>query len=170
MNCTCIRGDSFSSARSQSEQRLRRRQRRRQGATIAELAASMVILLPLIIVAGFVAMEAAQIYMIKNALSHCASLASRRLAIQYGMDPTGTMANPDNVFSKITFLGVVNDKQQFQIPSGTSGWNPNANPPSVTVVVTFKGGQYGCPDFPSPDPLNLGKNISFSATSTARLE
>lgn len=147
----------------------RKRSRLRHGGSIAELAASLTILLPIIIVGAFVAIESAQVFMINAALNQSASWAARQVAIAYGSNPTATKANPTSIFRNIKFMNIVVSPQQFQIPS-QGGWNESSQPPSVTVVVSFKSGTYGCPTFPNPDPLGLGSNLTISARATCRLE
>lgn len=150
-------------------QPLRRRHHSPTGVSIAELAASLLILLPIVISTAFVAIESAQAFMINAALNHCASLAARQLAIAYGSNPSSTKANPNCVFDNIRFMNIVVSSQQFEVPS-QGGWNESGKPPSVTVLVTFRSGTYGCPSFPDPDLLGLGSNFTMTARATCRLE
>jgi hypothetical protein len=78
------------------------------------------------------------------------------------------MANPGPAFNQITYGNIVNNAQQFSIPTG--GWKPTSNPPTVTVQCTFQSDQHGCPHFPAPDPLNLGSNFTLVGQATYRLE
>lgn len=137
---------------------------------MAEFAASLAFLLPVIIIAGFVAFQVAQVYMVKTTLDFAAQTAARNLAIAYGKDPVSAEAFPEKIFDKIRLVGIVVSSDQFSIPNGTAGWNTTVNPPSVTVNVTFQGGKNGLPPFPNPDPLGLGQDFSLTSTATFRLE
>lgn len=142
----------------------------RQRGSISELAAAITLVLPIAIATAFVAVEASQVYMIHNVLNQAASSAARQLAISYAQDHQGTMSHPDAIFANVRYLNIVRSNEQFTVPSGAAGWNVSSDPPTVTVIVKFQGGQHGCADFPNPDPLNLGRNFTFSARATCRLE
>lgn len=147
-----------------------RKGRKKSGASAAELAGAMVIIMPIVAIAAWVAVEATEAYMINSALHQAALIAARRVAIAYGTNPTGTKANPGQYFNNLQIGNMVRSPAQFSIPSGTAGWNESANPPTVTVVCTYTSGQNGCPVFPSPDPLKLGNSFQLQARGTFRLE
>lgn len=130
----------------------------------------MAIVIPVTLIAGFVAFQVSQVFMIKVSLDYAAQTAARRLAIAYGQDPTMAMAFPEQIFENVKFLGIVKSADQFSIPAGSAGWNVSANPPTVTVVAVFQGGKYGLEKFPNPDPLNLGSNFSMTSKCVCRLE
>ena len=143
--------------------------RKARAVSIAEAAAVTSLLLPLLILVLFVVVEATQAYLIKNSLAEAARQAARDLSVEYGQDPAvaGSRSLQDTlVFDKIRIKNVVNDSQQFNNPV----FDTSADPPTVKVTVEYKGGQYGLPSFPNPDPLQLGKNFKIDATSTYRLE
>ena len=140
------------------------------GFAIPELAAALMLLLPLPIAICFVAAEAMQFCMIKSVLNRGAAVAARRLAIAYGTNAAGAIANPQDSFSNCRVANIIVDNQQFNVPPGTSGWNLYSKPPTVTVEVTFASGQYGLPTFPNPDPLGLGRNFSMTSSAKANLE
>ncbi|MGD9682768.1 MAG: hypothetical protein AB7W16_16380 [Candidatus Obscuribacterales bacterium] len=150
--------------------RFRRAERRQRGAVIAEFAAALMLLFPLMFLICYVAVEAMQLCMIKSVLNHTAAVASRRLAVAYADDPEAAVSNPDACFSEIRFNNVVVDNRQFDVPAGTAGWDIYSNPPTVTVEVTFQGGLYGLPPFPNPDPLGLGLNLTVRSSAKANLE
>jgi hypothetical protein len=147
-----------------------RRIKRNNGSAISEFAASLAFVIPITMVAAFVAFQVSQIFMIKVSLDNAAQTAARRLAIAYGKDPVTAMAFPENTFDQIKYLGIVKSGEQFSIPIGTKGWNTTANPPTVTVDVVFQGGKYGLDPFPNPDPLNLGSNFKITSRCVSRLE
>lgn len=147
-----------------------RRSRKCSGFAVAELAAALMLLLPLTFAVCFVAGEAMQVCMIKSILNRGAAVAARRLAIAYGSDPASAIANPESSFSDVRVANVIVDNQQFVVPPGTAGWNLYSNPPTVTVEVTFRGGFYGLPPFPNPDPLGLGASFSIRSSAKANLE
>jgi len=140
------------------------------GTAIVELAAALMLLLPLTIVVCYVAAEAMQICMIKSVLNHGAAVAARRLAIAYASDPAAAIADPESSYANVRINNVIIDDRQFTIPPGTSGWDLYSKPPTVCVEVTFKGGLYGLPQFPNPDPLNLGANLVLKSSAKANLE
>lgn len=143
---------------------------RSQRGRITEFGASLAILLPVSIFCLLVAVEVVQIFLINSALNYTATQAARQLAVAYGQDPVGTMASPSNVLSKIKFLNIVQDSQQFSVPAGSAGWNTDSYPPTVTVYVSFKSAQYGCPVLPNPDPLGISSQMVMTATATSHLE
>lgn len=138
--------------------------------SLSETAASIAIILPIALIFGFVAWQVSQVYMIKTTLSMAAQEAARRLAINYGKDPTTARAFPEQTFAQIKHMGIVQSPDQFSIPLGTAGWNENASPPTVTVQVEFQGGKYGLPPFPNPDPLGLGTDFKITGVGKSRLE
>jgi Flp pilus assembly protein TadG len=143
--------------------------RNQKGTSIAETAASMVILLPILIMVLFVVMEASQAYLIKEGLSQAAREAARNLAVAYGQSTSivdSRTTQDDKVFDNIRIKNIVNASEQFDNPT----WDTTGSPPIVTVRVEYKGGQYGLSTFPNPDPLKLGQNFKLDATSTYRLE
>lgn len=149
---------------------IRRKTRRSQGSAISEFGAAMAFVIPITLIAGFVAFQVSQSYMIKVTLDFAAQTAARKLAIAYGKDPDMTMAFPDTTFEDIKFAGIVKSAEQFSIPAGTAGWNTTANPPTVTVDVVFQGGKYGLEKFPNPDPLNISSTFKITSRCVCRLE
>lgn len=143
--------------------------RRRKGVSIAETAASMVLLIPLLFLVLYVVLEASKAYFIKESLAQGARQAARDIAIIYGTNPRieGDRYMQDSmVYSTIKISGAIADEKQFE----EAQFDSNANPPTVTVTVNYTSGQNGLPTFPNPDPLHLGNNFKLSATSTYRLE
>lgn len=145
------------------------RRNRRRGASIAETAASMVLLIPILFMVLYVVLEASKAYFIKESLAQGARQAARDLAVEYGRNSSienNRSQQEALVFDNIKINGAIADSDQFDDPQ----FQPDASPPTVTVTVRYKGGQYGLPTFPNPDPLKLGRNFSLNATSTYRLE
>ena len=140
-----------------------------KGASIAETAASMVLLLPILIAILFVVLESAQAYMIKEGLSQGAREAARNLAVQYGVNPaigTSRAMQDTMVFDGIRIHDIINASAQFDDPT----FDSSGTPPIVTVTIHYTSGQNGLSVFPNPDPLHLGSSFQLSATSTYRLE
>lgn len=138
--------------------------RQQAGAATAEFGAAMIVLAPLIMVVGYVAVEVAQAYAIYNALYASAYTAARQLSIAYTQNAATTMANPSTVFDNVTYLNIVTSSSQFSIP--TNGWNESSYPHSVTVICAYQSGQNGSPRFPNPDPLNLGSHFVLQAQAS----
>jgi len=139
------------------------------GASIAEAAAALSLLLPLMILIIYVILESSYAYMIKNSLSEAVRQAGRDLSLAYGEDPNimyDRAMQDIEVFDKIRITNMVNDSAQFSDPV----WDTSNSPPTVRVTCTYLSSQYNLPTFPNPDPLRLGSNYSITATSTYRLE
>ena len=140
-----------------------------RGAGIAETAAAMSLMIPIIFAVLFVVVEASQAYMIKETLAQSARQAARDLSVQYGKSSAiqyDRSMQDVMVFDNIRVQNVINASEQFDDPV----WNTTANPPTVSVHLTYTSNQYGLPPFPNPDPLHLGSNFILDATSTYRLE
>ncbi len=146
------------------------RLKRSIGVAAVELSAAIMVLLPLLIIVCYVAAEAMQLCMIKSVLNRGAAVAARRLAIAYCSDGASAIANPESSFANVRVANVIIDDRQFTVPPGTSGWNLYSKPPTVCVEVTFRSNLYGLPQFPSPDPLNLGANLILKSSAKANLE
>jgi len=145
------------------------KRRSAKGQSIAETAASLSILLPLFVLLTFTTAEIVRSYLIKNCLTAAASEAARGMTIQYWQN--GQIAVDRNlqdslVYNQIRLVGIVADSRQF----ANATFDTGATPKSVTVTVTYSGGKYGLPTFPSPDPLNLGPMFTISASETHALE
>ena len=142
--------------------------RNNQGAMIAEAGATMALMLPILIVVIFVGLEASYAYLIKSSLSEGAREAARSLAIDYGLDPaiaSSRSAQDAQVFNNIRINNIINNSQQFDNPV----FNTASNPPTVSVNVRYTSNQYGLPQFPNPDPLNLKNTLVIAGTATYRL-
>lgn len=143
--------------------------RKQRGFTIAEAGASMALLLPLVIMLVFVVLEASYAYLIKTSMSQAAREAARDLAIAYGQNPaiaSDRSLQDSLVFNNIRIPKMVASSQQFEDPV----FDTAGNPPTVSVRVRYMGGQFGLPQFPNPDPLNLGSGLVIDGTNTYRLE
>jgi len=146
------------------------KKRQSAGSAMSEFGAAMAFIIPITLIAAFVAFQVSQSYMIKVTLDYAAQTAARKLAIAYGKDPVTAMAFPETTFDQIKCNGIVKSGEQFSIPNGTNGWNTTANPPTVTVDVVFQGGKYGLEKFPNPDPLNISSTYSITSRCVCRLE
>lgn len=137
--------------------------------SIAEFGAVLAVVIPLVFLLLFVCYECAYAYMIKGNIDNAAKNAARAMAIAYGQNPdvaTNTSLQ-QNVYSGIRIPNFVNDNRQFDPPQ----FSPSGGEPTnVTVTLTYRGGQYGLPPFPNPDPLNLSANFKIDATYTYQLE
>ncbi len=145
------------------------RQRKMGGATLAETAASFVIMIPLIMTVLFVVLECSQAFLIKESLAQGARQAARDLAVVYGKNPavaSDRSLQDAMVFNNIRVTNIINASAQFATPT----FNTAGLPPTVTVTVSYTSGQNGLPVFPNPDPLRLGNSFQLNATSTYRLE
>jgi Flp pilus assembly protein TadG len=134
-----------------------------------ETAASLVVMLPLLVMIMFVVLEASHAYLIKESLAQGAREAARALAIAYGQNSQIANNRPledAQVLSGITIPNIINASAQFSDPV----WTTTGSLPEVMVTVTYTSNQNGLPPFPNPDPLHLGSNFTLNATSTYRLE
>lgn len=143
--------------------------RSKSGAAIAEAAAAMVIMIPLMIMLLFATIELSYACFLINNLSQVARLAARNLAIAYGANPNiaGNRGLENSlVFDHIRLANLINDSSQFDEPV----YQTATQPQTVTVTVRYLSGQFSLPVFPIPDPLNIGQNFQPVAQSTYRLE
>lgn len=146
-----------------------RKRRNSKGVGLAESAASLSLLLPIVMLVVYGIVQVTQAFLIKDGLTHAAREAARNLAIQYGQDPSiaGSRSLQDAaVFDLVRINNIVNASAQFDDPVFVEG----ANPPRVTVTVRYTGGQNSLPPYPNPDLFNLGNNYTIAAASTYRLE
>lgn len=143
--------------------------RTHKGSSLVECAASMAVMLPLLMTILFVMMEMAQAYLIKEGLVQGAREAARGLAIAYNRNPSiagnRTLAD-SSVLNNIRIQNIINASTQFNDPV----WNTNQSPATVTVTVNYTSNKNGLPQFPAVDPLNLAANFALSAASTYRIE
>ncbi|MBX9688206.1 MAG: hypothetical protein K2X27_15970 [Candidatus Obscuribacterales bacterium] len=143
--------------------------RKKTGTSIAEAAASMVLMIPLIILLTFVIWEVSYTCFLINNLSQASRLAARSMAISYGADPKivdSRAAQDSIVFDQIRIPNIVNDSAQFDDPV----FQTTTEPHTVRIKVRYLGGQHSLPPFPHPDPLNLQSRFQPVAESTFRLE
>jgi len=146
------------------------------GAVSAEFAAAVCLITPITILVVFSCYEIMTAFLIHHALLHSAHTAAMALSKAYGGDASyATSVDKQNqVFQDIKFANIVISPYQFsaQFPPtpATADWTTPGNVPALTVTCSYKGGQYGLPPFPSPDPLKLGSNFTLSAQAKAYLE
>jgi len=145
------------------------RERSERGVSIAEAAASMSLLIPLVVLLMFVVLEVSRAFFMREILDQAARQAARDLAIAYGQQPG--LANSRSlqetlVFDKIRVQNIVNDSAQFSDPI----FDTVSDPATVKVSVSYLSNQYGLPPFPDNDPLGLGNAFVLSGQSTYRLE
>lgn len=143
--------------------------RRERGIGMAESAASLAILLPLVVTLIFAILEISYAFFLESTMTEAARHAARDLAIAYGVNPSVTSSRTmqnSMVFDNIRITNVINNSQQFDNPV----FSTTTDPATVTVRVRYLSNQYGLPAFPNADPLHLGSNFQISATSTYRLE
>lgn len=144
-------------------------ERSKEGAVLAETAAALVVLVPLVMLLIYVTVEICICYQTRASLAEAARHAARDLAVQYGIDPA--IANNRSlqnllVFDHVRIPNAVANSNQFEAPV----FQHTTIPGSVKVVVRYNGSEGGLPPFPHPDPLNLGSKFVISAESTYRLE
>lgn len=152
------------------------------GSSIVETAAGLVVFLPLLILLVFVAVEAAKAVAITQALQQGAREAARDLAGAFANDSNLPNSRTDQntyAFNLVHINGVINNAAQFSTPSWTNVAGAPGNsatvsdpalPRTVTVTVTYTGGQYGLPNFPDIDPLKLASHINLTGTSTYTIQ
>jgi Flp pilus assembly protein TadG len=141
--------------------------RQAHGISIAETAASLVLLIPILFLVLFVIIECSKAYYIKDALAQGARQAARDMAIAYGQNKQIQYNRPmqDTVYDNVRIPSVINSSAQFDDAQFSSSASP-----TVTVTVRYTSGQNGLPKFPDPDPLKLGASFKLQASSTYRVE
>lgn len=143
-----------------------------RGGMLAEAAAAVAILFPLLLVVLFVALEASFAFNIGRSMTEGSSLAARTLATRYRTNPeiVTDQSQQQSIFQKIRIPTMISSNRQFTIPA--NGWKLSGTASTVTVVVTYLPGE-GSPAlaaFPHFDPLNLTQAFRISSTSTFRLQ
>jgi len=167
----------------------RRRRNRKSGATLAEAAAAMALIFPIIMSVLYVMMEASQVYVITEALNQSARQAARNIATMYHTYPQIALAANNSQALTLcckpicktpgTVGAYVTDVSQF---GGASGAGTNLTftnlsnmdlkgttaPPTVTVTCTYiSNGTTQLPSFPQFDVLKLSKIANFKMMGTA---
>jgi hypothetical protein len=138
------------------------------GSSLAELAAALVIVLPLLVLALFITIEASQAYLIKNGLNDATRQAARDLAKAYNQDiriSSDRSLQESTVLRKISVPGVLNSPAQFSVE-----FREGASPPNVIVTATYEGGKYGLPPYPTLNLLHLNNPTALACQSVYRLE
>gem|GEM_PF-609278 len=137
-----------------------------QGQAATELAAGLVLIIPLIIISIYIGVQCVQAYTIYCTLKQASALAARRFAIAYMHDPTGVKNNWADSCLSVQYPGVVNSYRQFELVE----FSPDKIPPTVTLKVSFEPDEFGCRHFPEPDLLGVGKYFKITAQATEKLD
>jgi hypothetical protein len=142
--------------------------RNTRGLSLAETAASFVVLLPVLVLIVYTISEVAHVYMIKEGLSEAARRAARDVSAAYhGSKLVATNRSlQDRVYKNIRVPNVVHDPSQFN----DAVFDLNSTPQTVTVRVHFRSAQFGLPRFPNVDPLNLQNVLKLNASATYYVE
>lgn len=147
------------------------RKSRNASGMLAEAVSSLALLLPLIVVIVFVAIQGSNAYVIARHMNQGAQIAARSLAEEYRTNKDlDTDTNAQNaIFSQIRLKDMIASNTQFTIPSG--GWQTNTDPKTVTVICTYipGAGNPALPPFPNPNILGLGASFKISMSATYRL-
>lgn len=152
-----------------------------KGQAIAEGAAGLLILIPLLIMITYVILEASHAYFIWSALQQGARQAAHLIM----SDPNVTSATATDVdgaiqadLQRIQIPNVINDIRQFEYtytttPNQFAGQNIGVGQVqranlvnSVQVTVTYTSGLYGLPVFPDADVLHLSSAFKLQGSST----
>jgi len=156
-----------------------RNRRKPQGATLAEVAGSIALLLPILMGLMMVIIEVSDYFVIKQLVAYVARQAAHEVAYSYGslghttMNTNGIASGTANN-SDADYLGLINNiavpgvikknsspqfRTFFNIPN-----SPSMSQSYVTVTVTYRSGA-GLPDFPWI-PLKVGGANFDLASST----
>lgn len=149
----------------------RSRKNRNRSGMLAEAVSSLALLLPVMLIIVFVAIQGSNAYVIARHMNQGAMIAARSLAEEYlvNNDIATDTAAQDAIFSEIRLKDMISDNSQFTIPNG--GWQTASDPKTVTVVCTYLPGvgNPANPPFPNPDILGLGGNFKISMAATYRI-
>lgn len=145
--------------------------RRNSSGMLAEAVSSLALLLPVMLIIVFVAIQGSNAYVIARHMNQGAMIAARSLAEEYlvNNDIVTDTAAQQAIFSEIRLKDMISSNSQFSIPSG--GWQTATDPKTVTVVCTYIPGAGSPPNppFPNPDILGLGANFKVSMEATYRI-
>jgi hypothetical protein len=144
----------------------RTRQRKKQGQSSTELAAALMLIIPLLITGIYLMAESVQAYLIYCQVKQASARAARAIAMVYVQNPVQARDHWFDICSTIEFPGVVNSYKQFEMV----GMSETTIPPTVTIKVLYQPDQFGCKHFPDPDLLGLGRYFTISAQSTEKLD
>lgn len=138
---------------------------------LAEAVSALALLLPLIVLIIFVAIQGSNAYVIARHMNQGAQIAARSLAEEYlvNKDIENDTSAQQAIFSEIRLKDMISANSQFSIPA--NGWQTQNDPKTVTVVCTYIPGVGNPPNpsFPNPDILGLGSNFTISMSATYRL-
>lgn len=144
--------------------------RRQSGFSLVEAAATIAVMIPLLIAVVLVISEISEAYRIKMALVQAAREAARDMAVAYAKSPLveGDKVLQDNmVFDKVRVSNVLVASSQFDIAT----FDTSATPPVVRVTNSYvSDATTNLPPFPTFDPLNLGSNFQLNAEATYPLD
>lgn len=142
------------------------------GGALAETVTTIAIMLPVLVIALLVIIEASRACTISNQMTQGAYLAARELAINYHNYPevATTPALQQAIFSNVRINNYVSGNAQFQLAG--AGFNVAGKPSTVTVSCTYLSGQGSppLPSFPTCDPLKLGSLYKITSTATYALQ
>lgn len=144
--------------------------RNARGFGLSEAAATMALMLPVLIFVLMVIMEVSQACIISAQMTAGASMAAQALAVYYHNDPevATTASEQQAIFTNIRIPSYINSNSQFQI----TNWNLSGSVNTVTVTCTYLSGEGSppLPNFPSFNPLKLGSLFTITSTATYRLQ
>lgn len=143
-----------------------KKMKRKSGQASTELAASLMFIIPLMLVAVYVVTQCVQAYTIYCTLKQASAQAARRFAVAYIHNPDLVRKNYGQVCYSVEYPGVVNSYKQFELVE----FSPDAIPPTVTMRVHFAPEIFGCRRFPEPDILGISKHFKMSAQTTEKLD
>jgi hypothetical protein len=144
--------------------------RRQNGFSLVEAAATISVMIPMLIAVVLVVSEISEAYRIKMALVQAARQAAHDMAVAYGKTPLleGNKVLQDNmVYDKVRVSNVIVDSTQFALAE----FDTSSTPPLVRVTNSYiSDSTTNLPKFPSFDPLNLGSNFQLNAEATYPLD
>ena len=116
------------------------RGRKKRGQSSTELAAALMLIIPLLMVGIYLMAESVQAYLIYCQVKQASARAARLIALAYVQDPARTRVNWFNICTSVEYPGVVNSYKQFELVD----FSESSIPPTVTMQVIYKPDLYGC--------------------------
>lgn len=140
---------------------------RSKGVSLPETAASLAVILPIIVACIVASIEIIHFCLIQSSLSDAGHRAARQLAVAYWNDSkiaTNRGLQETVVLDNIRISGVVNNNAQFE----NIVFDLSTECPKVSLKVRFVPGRYGLPRL-STVPLDLN-GLSITAESSHSLD
>jgi hypothetical protein len=151
----------------------RQRRQSKSGITLVELAAAVIMGLPVIMIMLYATLEANLLFTIRTNLDVAVRRAAQLLITQYATSGTAAANTSNGNLPAALGFDVQTADGHYFINSAakqfTWTWDLTNRPNTITVTVTYPtsgNGKLGLLPFPSPDPLHIGNKFTILTSGT----